>query len=77
MLTAFWFKTSTGLGYGVTARDTSDAEMLLEELGYPSPGVSVIGVIEGIRHEQLDQNHVVPNSGPLLIRGVWFPRHNV
>lgn len=77
MLTAFWFKTAVGLGYGVTAHDQRDAERLLGDLGYPRPGEVVSDIITGIRHRELDQNHVVPNAGPIVVRGVWFPRHNV
>lgn len=77
MLTAFWFKTSIGLGYGVTAHDRRDAEALLRAFGYPRPGEVVCDVISGIRHAELEQNHVAPNAGPIVVRGVWFPRHNL
>lgn len=76
MLTAFWFRTSKGPGYGVTAFSKKDAEQLLRNLGYPRAGEAVTGCVEGISHAQLDQNHVVPNSGPIVVRGVWFPNHS-
>lgn len=77
MLTAFWFDTSAGLGYGVTAHDLCEAKVLLSKHGYPPPDVSVTNVIVDIQHAELDQDHVVPNAGPMVVRGVWFPRHNV
>jgi len=76
MLTAFWFHTSKGLGYGVTAFSREDAEDLLWSFGYPRVGEVVTGVVKDITHAQLDQNHVVPNAGPIVVRDVWFPNHS-
>jgi hypothetical protein len=77
MLTAFWFRTSRGLGYGVTAPTREIAEQLLGQQGLPEPGVEVVEVIAGIRFADLDSGHVVPNAGPMQIQGVWFPRLNL
>jgi hypothetical protein len=77
MLVAFWFQTNSGLGYGVTARDRGDADALLRRFGYPSAGQQIVSVISGVSVSQLDERHVLPNAGPLAIRGVWYPRHNV
>lgn len=77
MLISFWFRTDRGLGYGVTAPTRAMAERLLDLHGLPAPGVEVTEVIAGVRLDNLDQNHVVPNAGPLQIQGVWFPRLNV
>ncbi|MFC3653119.1 hypothetical protein ACFONN_16285 [Dyella humi] len=77
MLTSFWFNTNTGLGFGVTAESQEAAEELLRQYGYLSTGTEVTGVIFGIEFAALDQKHVVPNAGPMVIRGVWYPRHNV
>ena len=76
MLTSFWFESKGGIGYGVTAQDRSDAEALLREFGYQIPGHVITRVVVGVQHAQLDQCHVVPNAGPMAVRGVW-PRHNV
>jgi hypothetical protein len=76
MLTAFWFHTSKGLGYGVTAFSREDAEDLLRSFGYPRDGETVTGIAKDITHAQLDQNHVVPNAGPIVVRGVWYPNHS-
>ena len=77
MLIPFWFRTSKGLGYGVTAASQDLAEHLLHDYGYPADGEEIIGVVSGIKIDDLDRNHVLPNAGPLQVRGVWFPRHNV
>lgn len=76
MLKAFWFHTSKGFGYGVTAFSKEDAGHLLRSLGYPRDEEAVTDVVEGITHAQLDQNHVVPNAGPIVARGVWYPNHS-
>jgi NADPH-dependent 2,4-dienoyl-CoA reductase/sulfur reductase-like enzyme len=77
MLIPFWFQTDKGLGYGVTAATQELAEQLLADFGYPVKGVRIVDVVIGISADALDQNHVIPNAGPLKIKGVWFPRHNV
>jgi hypothetical protein len=30
-------------------------------------------VIEGITVAELDPRHVVPNMGPIAVRGMWYP----
>ena len=77
MLLSYWFRTATGLGYGVTAYSREDAESLLCSLGLPRPGEAIVEVVSGIRHDQLDQNHVVPNAGPMVFRGVWYPNYTL
>jgi hypothetical protein len=77
MLISYWFKTSTGLGYGVTAASEDDAIRLLHHFGYPRPGEEITDVLAGVKFDSLDRNHVVPNAGPMAVRGVWFPLHNV
>jgi hypothetical protein len=77
MLIPFWFKTNHGPGYGVTAPSQQTAERLLKSFGYPRPGERVVSVTAGIQASSLDPKHVLPNAGPIVTRGVWFPRHNV
>lgn len=76
MLIPFWFRTSKGLGYGVTAASQHLAEQLLHEYGYPADGVEIIGGVAGIKLGDLDPHHVLPNAGLLQVGGLWFPRHN-
>ena len=77
MLKRYWFATDTDLGYGVTAASRTEAESLLRSYGYPREGQSVVKVVENIEVSALDANHVLPSSGPVAVRGIWFPRHNV
>lgn len=77
MLVPFWFKTSQGLGYGVTATSQAEAEELLRHYGYPPDGVALTEVIRNIQQKDLEQNHVVPNAGPMVVRGVWYPWRNM
>ena len=77
MLIPYWFKTNVGLGYGVTAASQDEAVKLLRHFGYPRPGEEITAVLPGVEFSALDQNHVVPNAGPIAVRGVWFPRHNI
>lgn len=77
MLKRFWFKTEPPTGYGVTAESLAAAEQLLKDHGYPHSGQRVIEVVENIDMATLDQNHVLPNAGPVVVRGIWFPRHNI
>ena len=77
MLTRFWFKTDRGPGYGVTASSQSDAENILKSLGYPLPSERIIGVTPGVNLSSLDKDEVLPNVGPLAVRGVWYPRRNI
>lgn len=77
MLKRFWFATSPGIGYGVTATSQVDAESLLHVLGYPRENEIIVKVVEDIAVTDLDANHVMPNAGPMVVRGVWFLRHNL
>ncbi len=68
-----------GLGFGITAFSHEDAVKLLEENGYSSEVERMDEMIwrEVLDLEQIDQNHVLPNAGPMYFRGVWYPRHNL
>ena len=76
VLRRYWFQVERGLGYGVTAMSVEDAHGLLAAHGYPGADVQIVGVIEDVSVNALDTDHVLPNVGPVVIRGVWFPRHN-
>jgi hypothetical protein len=77
MMKQYWFSIQPGLGYGVTAESVTEAEKLLASFGYPRTGEKIINITEDVRLDTLDQNHVVPNCGPLMMRGIWFPLHNI
>ena len=77
MLTRYWFKTDRGHGYGVTASSQTDAENILKGFGYPLPSERLVGVVAGIGMASLDKEEVLPNIGPMAVRGVWYPRRNI
>jgi len=61
-------------GCGVTAEDYEDAVKIVHERvfrGEPLP--SIVKMIEDVDVATLDGNHLLPNMGLPLIRGVWFP----
>ena len=77
-LRRFWFPTSTGLGFGVTAPTRVEAESMArgaaKQLGR---SFEPLDVVEDVDIRTLDQRHVVPNMGAVNFPGVWFPRLNV
>jgi hypothetical protein len=69
---------STGLGIGVTADSEIEARELAENTRsryYPTARLTA--VVPDIDFAALDQEHVVPNAGPLVVLGVWYPRLNI
>lgn len=80
LLKTFWIEApgSNVAGFGVTAFSCEDAFELLHACGHSfSPDDSQVRVTEGIRVEDLDQQHIMPNIGPLILRGVWYPCANL
>lgn len=67
------------MGIGVTAYSESDANELLRARGIDEwfVGAKEISVHKGVRIQDLDQRHVVPNIGPMQFRGIWFPCMNI
>jgi hypothetical protein len=81
-LIAFWVSfpkdPSFPLGFGVTAWSRSDALRLLEAQGYDFHlRASEIVFRDGITIDDVEHNHVRPNMGPMIFRGVWFPCLNI
>ena len=78
MLRRFWFPLSSGFGIGVTAATEDEARLMAEDTRarYFSDA-AFTGLVPDVEFAALDQNHVVPNSGPVVVRGVWFPRLNL
>ena len=78
---AFWLtfpgQPRAPVGIGVTAFSIEDAYSLLDERGYAFHRSGPVEVHEGVTVAELDQNHVVPNMGPLVFRGIWYPCLNV
>ncbi|HVG52200.1 MAG TPA: hypothetical protein VM867_11255 [Xanthobacteraceae bacterium] len=81
-MTPYWFvlrsEDGTKREIGVTARDWDDAILLMKAAmsGYLQSKFdeAMIDTWSEVRNvDELDQNHVVPNMGVMLRRGVWFP----
>jgi hypothetical protein len=78
-LISFWITTSDPdgpCGFGVTAWSIEDAAALLKEAGYRIELGSAM-VRENVLPHDIDENHVAPNAGPSVLRGVWYPCLNI
>jgi hypothetical protein len=78
LLTAYWITSPTQpwgpLGYGVTAWSVEDALRIIRGWGFELPDpLDLVSIQDGITVADLDQSHVVPNMGPIVLRGMWFP----
>ncbi len=67
----YWFDMTGRLGAGVTAHSEADA-IAIFEAAFDRQADARPHLIKDA--SELDQKHVVPNMGNLLMRGVWFPR---
>ena len=81
-LVSFWIRFAgepeLQHSYGVTAYSLDDALELLKKHQLVGQDVeSPIGISANVRIEDLDQGHVVPNCGPMVFRGVWYPCSNL
>ena len=77
-LRRFWFQLSQGGGIGVTAGSEVEALELAEGARVRFyPAASIVEVVLDVEVSALDQDHVLPNAGPVVVRGVWYPRLNV
>ena len=75
LLTRYWFNAPGLFGFGVTAYSLADALYLLESEGILLATDSE--VVEDIDVSALDAAHVILNSGPPCLRGVWYPCLNI
>lgn len=81
MLNRYWFKFAEGgnpafldLGCGITAYDEVDAREILRDEVFSLYGSrDVVEVIADVDIQTLEANHVRPNMGVPVWRGVWFP----
>jgi hypothetical protein len=62
-----------GRSFGITALDAEDALGLLEHHVFKGGLPGIRKLVSDVDVSVLDQNHVVPNMGNVLIRGIWFP----
>jgi hypothetical protein len=75
LLTRYWFNVPGLFGFGVTAYSLADAFFLLESEGILLGGDSE--VVEGVDVSLLEPTHIIANSGPPCLRGVWYPCLNI
>lgn len=74
LLTAYWIELESYHSIGVTAYSLEDAKRLIKEKAFPKQELpQIIKITENIQFKDLDQNHIVPNMGPMTERGVWHP----
>ena len=67
------------IGIGVTAYSEEDAFSLIQEQGFDQWYADAVEVCvtTGVTISDLDQSKIVPNIGPMQLRGVWYPVANV
>ena len=62
------------MGYGVTAFSITDAFEIVQRAGYRLPDdKSTLRVHPNIKPDEIEQNHVRTNMGPIVMRGLWYP----
>ena len=73
----YWFSfepigdpTPLNRGAGVTAWDDEDARQLIRA-AFGDLVITDMTVLKNL--DGLDQGHVLPNMGNILIRGIWYP----
>jgi hypothetical protein len=78
MLRRFWFPMSRGFGIGVTAATETEAREMAEQTRkHYFVDAAFTGFVPDVELSSLDQRHVVPNAGPVVVRGVWYPCLNL
>jgi hypothetical protein len=70
-LESYWITTDGLGGVGISAHSEQDARTLFA-LAWPT-GRKVLQVLPLRDVSDLDPDHVVPNMGNLLRRGIWYP----
>ena len=70
-------RVNVGLGYGcgVTAYSLDDAVGIMKrDLFFDGSMPEIREVVENVDLPTLDENHVLPNIGTPVDRGIWFPK---
>ena len=79
LLTKYWFEFDTAdsllrYGIGITAYSYEDAINIMQaELFKNQSMLAIKTYIEDFDVRTLDANHILPNIGPVNIRGIWYP----
>lgn len=84
VLHMYWFKLNLKndqphphgvlLGCGITAYDYSDALNILKTVVFDGFDLPEFEVIEDMNLATLEPNHVRPNIGNPVLRGIWYPQ---
>jgi hypothetical protein len=69
----YWIKIDHPMsrGVGITANSEDDARTLFR-LAWPT-AYKIMSIEEIVDMRDVDQDHVAPNMGNCLRRGIWFP----
>ena len=66
------------VGFGVTAQCLEEAYELLEACGFSyHREAQRVSVREDVQLADIEYDFVEAQSGPLVVRGVWYPCYNV
>ena len=77
-LRIFWFPLTRRFGVGVTAASEAEARELAEAArARYMPDAVFAGMVADVDVQTLDAKHVLNNAGPVVVRGVWYPRLNI
>lgn len=77
-LRRYWFPLTTARGIGVTAAtDAEAAALAIDAQRRTAPTATLLEPLVDVDVSALDPDHVLPNIGPVVVRGVWFPRENL
>lgn len=77
-LRIFWFPLTRHFGVGVTAASEAEARELAEAArARCMPDAEFEGMVADVDVQTLDAKHVLNNAGPVVVRGVWYPRLNI
>jgi hypothetical protein len=60
------------MGCGVTGWTRDDALAISRER-IPEDLDATVGCIEDVDVSTLDPRHILPNTGDVTVRGIWFP----
>lgn len=75
-LISYWItRPPSGTPVGVTGFSLDDALEIARRAGYEVS--DPFRVVDNVRPEDLDPRHVLPNAGPLVVRGVWYPLRGI
>ena len=79
MMRPYWLKienpqpaSGLGLGVGITAYSEDEAKAIFASAFGSDLRLASVQPIAAL--DEIEQNHVSPNMGNFLIRGIWYPQ---